>query len=138
MAGKKAAASTVLDQGFERPSRRFNGQIWYPRTLQDIRDLLESEQVNALLDSVPMLDIDIWKDRFEPLLAFESTLIPCLGQPETLPVIIASDQESRPEIVHQDNKEDLGLPIEDMKHIIPTVCPQMHFEDEPPEYILPW
>lgn len=60
-----------------------------------------------------------------------------LGPPETFPVNITSDQEGRPEIVLQDSRETLRLTIEDMKHISPIICmPQMHLEDEPPDYNL--
>nr|XP_011459774.1 PREDICTED: uncharacterized protein LOC105350087 [Fragaria vesca subsp. vesca] len=112
------------------------------------------EEVNALLDSVPLIDSANWKSKVEPLPFSSSPPIPSivkplkldlkqlpntlkyafLGPSESLPVIIASDlsstQEEKLLQILKEHKEAIGWSIADIKGISPSVVMhRIHLED---------
>lgn len=112
------------------------------------------EQVNALLDSTPLMKIPSYTPKIEPLNLSTSPALPSIVQPpqldlkplpdtlkyaflgpsETLPVIIASDlndvQEKQLLDVLEKHKEAIGWSIADIKGISPSVVMhKIHLED---------
>ena len=111
------------------------------------------EEVNALLDSVPLLSTDSWQPKVIPLPPSSSpspsTVEPpklelkplldtlkyaFLGSSKTLPVIIASDLDDLKECqlisVLQEHKESIGWSIDDIKGISPSVVMhRIHLEE---------
>ncbi|XP_026432408.1 uncharacterized protein LOC113329796 [Papaver somniferum] len=106
---------------------------------QDTTDDSVIYEVNALLDSTPLLDTSKWKPRIEPPVLFESRLVPSvekaltltlnplsdtlkyvyLGFENTLPIIISYnltlEQESRLVDVLREHKTAIGWSIADLK-----------------------
>ncbi|XP_004297990.1 PREDICTED: acylamino-acid-releasing enzyme-like [Fragaria vesca subsp. vesca] len=112
------------------------------------------KEVNALLDSVPLIDSANWKSKVEPLPLSSSPPIPSIVKPpkldlkqlpdtlkyaflgpfESLPVIIASDlsstQEEKLLQILREHKEAIGWSIADIKGISPSVVMhKIHLED---------
>ena len=111
------------------------------------------EEVNALLDSVPLLSTDGWQPKVTPLPLSSSPppfaveppkleLKPLpdtlkyafLGSSETLPIIIASDLDDLRErqliSVLQEHKEAIGWSIADIKGIsLSVVMHRIHLEE---------
>ncbi|XP_026419655.1 uncharacterized protein LOC113315609 [Papaver somniferum] len=103
------------------------------------------EEVNSLLDSSPLLDIDKWRSRFESLPISETNPLPssiefskldlnplpsdlkyvCLGQNETFLVIISAELNEEQEAMLLDvlrkHKSALGWTIADLKGIEPSI-----------------
>ena len=103
------------------------------------------EEVNALLDFVPIMDTNLQRPKVEPLPLFISIPVPSiieipklelkplpdmlkyafLGESETLPVIISShldkDQERKLRDILGEHKKTIGWTIKDIKRIIPSV-----------------
>ena len=116
-----------------------------------------SEEVNALLDSTPLMDTDEWKAKVLPLYSMESPHTPAvpsvesppkldlkplpaelkyafLGPEESLPVIIAAEltveQEAKLIDVLREHKSAIGWTIADIKGISPSVCMhRIHLEE---------
>ena len=102
------------------------------------------DEVNALLDSAPSIDINKWKSRVEQLAPSEKKLIPSsesppklqlkslpntleyafLGEESNLPIIISSsvndEQKSKLLNVLKEHKGALGWTIADIKGINPV------------------
>jgi len=117
-------------------------------------DIEESiEEVNALLDSVPIMDTNLWRPNVESLPLPTSIPVPSiieppklelkplpdtlkyafLGESETLPVIISfhldKDQEGKLLDVLGEHKKVIGWTIADIKVISPSVIMyQIHLE----------
>ncbi|XP_004295618.1 PREDICTED: uncharacterized protein LOC101300039 [Fragaria vesca subsp. vesca] len=112
------------------------------------------EEVNALLDFVPLIDSANWKSKVEPLPLSSSPPIPSIVKPpkldlkqlpdtlkfaflgpfESLLVIIASDlsstQEEKLLQILREHKEAIGWSIADIKGISPSVVMhKIHLED---------
>ncbi|XP_026449167.1 uncharacterized protein LOC113349408 [Papaver somniferum] len=114
---------------------------------EDITDDSVICEVNALLESTPLLDTSSkWKPKIEPFVLSESRLVPSvekaptltlktlpdtlkyvyLGSENTLPVIIASnltlEQESKLVNVLREHRTTIGWSIIDLKGISPSDC----------------
>ena len=109
----------------------------------DIEEFIE--EINALLDYVPIIDTNLWRPKVEPSPLSTSVPIPSiveppklelkslpdtlkyafLGESETLPVIISShldkDQEEKLLDVLEEHKEAIGWTIADIKGISPSL-----------------
>ncbi|XP_058082476.1 uncharacterized protein LOC131230589 [Magnolia sinica] len=109
------------------------------------------QEVNALLDSTPIMETVKWKAKVEPLPPSESKPVPSIEKPpeldlkqlpknlkyaflgpsETLPVIrmsnLEKEQKNKLLKVLREYKAAIGWTIEDMKGVSPTLC--MHRTD---------
>jgi len=112
------------------------------------------EEVNALVDLVPIINTNLWKPNVEPLPLPTSVPVPSvieppelelkpspetkkysfLGELETLPVIISShldkDQEGKLLYILGEHKDAIGWTIADIKGITPSmVMHQINLEE---------
>ncbi len=119
------------------------------------QDCESSQEVNALLDSIPVMDTSRWATKFESLPISESQLVSSnvkppqlelkdlsenlkyafLGENKTLPVIIASnltkEQEEKLLSILRKNQEAIGWSIADIKGISPSVVQhKIHLEED--------